>query len=161
MTGVLIGIAVRTKRKAPVTLRDAAFVSTDGIDGDHAGKRLDRAVSILASEDWAKACADLHPPADPERDLRWTARRANLLLRGLRLPRAAGARLLVGPVELEVRHQTYPCKRMEDTRPGLLKALAKDWRGGVLCEVVKPGLITAGAPARILSSPPEINRRLP
>ena len=71
--------------------------------------------------------------------LPWTTRRANLLVAGVRLPRASGGILQIGSVRLEVTAQTYPCARMEDARPGLLKALAREWRGGVTCRVVEGG----------------------
>lgn len=166
MTGHLKGIAARPARYAPVVEYDEIAIRETGLVGDHAKDRkgratTDRLVSIIAAEDWATACAELQPPADPVGDLPWTTRRANLLLEGLRLPRAAGAVLKIGDVVLEVTGQTFPCKRMEEARPGLLKALAKDWRGGVLCRVISPGLVRIGNGAEIMSSPPETERRLP
>lgn len=164
MSGRLIGIAVRPERYGELVEHDAVKIDPEGLVGDHARNRddrPDRIVSILAAEDWAAACADLEPLADPEEDLHWLTRRANLLVEGIRLPRVTGAVLKIGDVELEVRAQTYPCKRMEDARPGLLKALAKDWRGGVLCKVITSGEISKGQPVEIVSSPPEVERRLP
>lgn len=161
MTGKLTGIAIRPAWYAPMVERHEISIAADGLEGDHAGKRPDRIVSILSAADWAAACADLDPAADPIHELPWLTRRANLLLDGVRLPRAAGAVLRIGPVELEVRRQTYPCKRMEDARNGLLKALAKDWRGGVLCSVLRGGVVRLGDDALVVSSPPEITRKLP
>ena len=161
MTGRLAGIAVRPDRYAPHIDHDDIDIGLDGLDGDHAGRWPDRMVSIIAAEDWADACAALNPPADPIAELPWQARRANLLLEGVRLPRAAGAIITIGPVVLEVTGQTHPCKRMEETRAGLLKALAMEWRGGVLCRVKTPGRVRIGDTATVTSSPPEIVRRLP
>ena len=161
MAGKLTGIAIRPARYAAMVERGKTCVDGGGLEGDHAGKRPDRIVSVLAAEDWAAACADLNPPADPIAELPWLTRRANLLLEGVRLPRASGAILKIGEVELEVRKQTYPCKRMEDARPGLLKALAKNWRGGVLCSVRKGGGVRVGDDAFVASSPPETTRNLP
>jgi MOSC domain-containing protein YiiM len=64
-----------------------------GVAGDHKG--ANRAVTILAREDWEAALADLGPTDEP---LDWTARRANLLVEGVRLPRAIGATLRIGRV---------------------------------------------------------------
>ncbi len=161
MTGKLTGIAIRLARYAAMVECEEINVVADGLEGDHGGKRPDRIVSILSAEDWAAACADLDPAADPIAELPWLARRANPLLEGVRLPRAVGAVLNIGAVELEVRNQTYPCKRMEDARAGLLKTLAKDWRGGVLCSVIKGGVVRIGDDASVVSSPPEISRKLP
>ena len=57
--------------------------------------------------------------------------------------------------------QTYPCARMEEARAGLLKALAKEWRGGVTCRVLEGGRIAIGDPVEVLVRPPEVQTRLP
>ena len=80
----------------------------------------------------------------------------------MELPQAKGAVLSVGPVFLEVTGQTYPCARMEEARPGLLKALARDWRGGLTCRVVAGGHIAVGAVVNVrVRPPPEAIARLP
>jgi MOSC domain-containing protein YiiM len=43
-----------------------------------------------------------------------------------------------------VTGETDPCRRMEALHTGLFAALAKEWRGGVTCRVVKGGLLTVG-----------------
>ena len=73
--------------------------------------------------------------------LDWTARRANLLVEGVRLPRAIGATLRIGPVLLEVTYPTTPCARMDEARAGLRKALHPEWRGGVTCKVLEGGRV--------------------
>ncbi|MGD9785114.1 MAG: MOSC domain-containing protein [Hyphomicrobiaceae bacterium] len=143
-----------------------------GLIGDHKGKRSRlRAVTVLAREDWEAALAAVSradatslqalDPGLPPVDLPWTARRANLLVEGIRLPRAVGAVLSIGPVVLEVTGQTYPCRRMDEARQGLLKALASEWRGGLTCRVVQGGDVSIGDDVGIASSPPERVRRLP
>ena len=93
--------------------------------------------------------------------MKWTLRRANLLIKELRLPRVSGAVLRIGAVRLEVTAQTYPCRRMTDVHPGLMKALAKDWRGGVSCRVITGGTVRIGDIAAVESSPDERPLRLP
>jgi hypothetical protein len=67
-----------------------------GLAGDHKGAKFKRrAVTILAREAWEAALADLGPTDEP---LDWTARRANLLVEGVRLPRAIGTTLRIGRV---------------------------------------------------------------
>lgn len=161
-SGKLIGIATRPARMAAMERRDAASITVaGGLVGDHAGKRPDRLVTVLAREDWEAALAALIPPLENGGTLEWTTRRANLLVENIRLPRAPGAVLRIGEVVLEITGQTHPCARMEAARKGLLKALAPEWRGGVLCRVAEPGDIRLGDDVEIVSSPPEIERRLP
>jgi MOSC domain-containing protein YiiM len=167
MTGRLVGIARRSARRAPMQLVETADVTTGaGIDGDHKGVRFPkRGITILAREDWEAAIALLTDLAGPDfakaGPLPWTARRANLFVEGVDLPQAAGALVAIGPVRLEVTAQTYPCRRMEEAHPGLMKALGPDWRGGVTCRVLDGGPITLGDPVTVLSSPKPHRPRLP
>jgi len=159
MTATLQGIAFRSARKAPMQTGQSGFISIEtGLAGDHKGaKHKTRQITVLAEEDWAAACADLGGDALL---LKWTVRRANLLTRGLRLPRVKGAVLAIGPVRLEVTGQTYPCRRMDEAYPGLLKALAPNWRGGVTCRVLNGGNVSIGDAASLVSSPPEPSPRV-
>lgn len=149
MIGTLAGIARRTAPRAPMQLLDtSAVTSAAGIVGDCKGLKFrKRQVTVLAAEAWEIACAAVGA------DLPWTARRANLLTRNVVLPRARGALLRVGDLLLEVTGQTYPCRRMDEVTPGLLKALAPDWRGGLTCTVLEGAAIRLGDPVEILSSP--------
>ena len=158
MPGTLIAIARRTGRRAPMERLETATIDVGiGLTGDTVGPRHpQRLVTVLAREDWLAAMAALNV-----RDLvggielDWTARRANLLVSGLRLPRAKGAILRIGAVELVVTGQTHPCARMDAVQPGLLKALGSEWRGGVTCAVNNGGDIALGDCAVVVSSPPE------
>lgn len=161
-SGRLVGIARRPAPRAPMQLVERVAVTADaGLDGDHKGQKFPRrGATVLAIEDWQAALDRLTDLAGPV-PLPWTARRANLLAEGIRLPRAKGAIIAIGPLTLEVTAETYPCRRMEQTHPGLLKALAPDWRGGVTCRVLTGGDITLGDAVAILSSPSEHTPRLP
>jgi MOSC domain-containing protein YiiM len=77
------------------------------------------------------------------------------------LPRAKGGIVRIGAVRLEVTGQTYPCSRMEEARAGLLKALAPEWRGGVICLVLSGGQIELGDAVEVLVRPREVVPRLP
>jgi MOSC domain-containing protein YiiM len=129
-----------------------------GLEGDSKGaKHPSRQITVLSREAWDAALAEIGGPR-----LAWTARRANLLVAGVELPRAKGAVLGVGPVRLQVTGQTYPCARMEEAHQGLLKALARDWRGGLTCRVLAGGHIAVGAVVEVLVRPPsEAIVRLP
>lgn len=156
--GQLVGIARRSARLMPMEEVNSAIISVAaGLEGDHKGARFpDRQVTVLSVEAWLLAADEAGKPALP-----WTSRRANLLVEGVCLPRAAGGVLRVGEVTLEVTGQTVPCKRMDDALPGLRKALHPDWRGGVTCRVREGGLVKLRDQVEVLVSPPQRVIRLP
>ena len=140
------------------TVAEVSISLDAGLEGDHKGARFPlRQVTVLSLEAWRAALDDL--PGRP--DLPWTARRANLLVEGVRLPRAKGGLLAIGEVELEVTHQTVPCRRMDEAHDGLLKALHPEWRGGVSCRVARAGTVRVGDLVEVLRAPPEHRVTLP
>jgi MOSC domain-containing protein YiiM len=158
MMGRLIGIARRSRRRAPMQEVEHGLITEQlGLDGDFKGAKYPRRqITVLACEDWRAALAEV-----AQADLPWTTRRANLLVTGVDLPRAAGSILRIGAVRLEVTAQTYPCARMEEAQAGLLSALAKNWRGGVTCRVLHGGPIALGDPVEVEARAPSITRKLP
>ena len=157
--GRLAGIARRDQRGASMQETASGRITTEaGLEGDFKGRKYPfRQITVLAREDWEEALAALGAP-----DLPWTARRANLLVAGVALPRAKGGLVRIGPVLLEVTGQTYPCARMDEARQGLLKVLGKTWRGGVTCRVLEGGPIAIGDAVDVpLRPPPERLPRLP
>ncbi len=162
--GRLIGIARRPKSGAPIeTISHGEIVLGGGLSGDSKGLKFrNRGITILAREDWQSALDDLAERAGAGPiDLDWTTRRANLLVEGVRLPRARGGILRIGPVLLEVTYPTQPCVKMERAHPGLLKALHPNWRGGVTCRVIEGGAIAVGDLIDVVHAPPEQSIRLP
>lgn len=143
-------------------LIDAGEIGTDhGLTGDHKGLKFPRRqITVLAIEDWTAALAELTDLAGPVA-LAWTARRANLLVEGVELPKARGGIFRVGAIELEVTYQTVPCRRMDEIHSGLLKALSPDWRGGVTCIVRYGGLVQLGDPVSVVFAPKRHTVRLP
>ena len=131
-----------------------------GLEDDHKGAKFaKRQITIMSLEAWQTAISELGADA---LKLPWTTRRANLLVEGVRLPRARGGIVRIGAAEFEVWYPTQPCQRMEKAYPGLLKALHPDWRGGIACAVRSGGFLRLGDDVEILVSPPERRRdRLP
>jgi MOSC domain-containing protein YiiM len=162
MTGTLIGIARRGARGSPMEeIATIAIHAGGGLDGDHKGLKFPkRGVTVLAREAWEATIADLKDMFDPPQ-LPWTTRRANLLVEGVRLPRARGGVVTIGPVKLEITGETSPCQVMERAHPGLLKALHREWRGGVTCRVLEGGQVSIGDRVDVLVNPPEVTPRLP
>ena len=159
MSGTVAGLARREKSRLPMEEVAVAMLRPDvGFLGDCKGLRFpDRQVTVIAAEDWQAALLDLAGPAGPPA-LPWTARRANVLVEGLKLPRGKGSVLSLGDCLLEVTAETNPCSRMEEAWPGLREALAPGWRGGVTCKVLMGGPVSIGDAARIVKAAPERKR---
>ena len=117
---------------------EAAISLQAGLEGDSKGRFQGRQVTILFAEDWAAATQALAV------ELPWTTRRANLLVAGMPNPRSDHGLLQIGAAVLAITGQTHPCARMDEAAPGLLKALAQHWRGGLTANVHAPGAIRVG-----------------
>lgn len=161
--GQLAGIARRPAVRAPMEEIAAGHIGVDtGLAGDHKGPKFpNRRITVLAREAWEEALAELESADGSPVVLPWTARRANLLVEGVALPKARGGIVRIGPVKLEVTYPTQPCSRMEEAHVGLLKALHPDWRGGITCRVLEGGEVRIGDEVEVLVSPPEKKLRLP
>ena len=69
----------------------------------------------------------------------------------------AGQRLRVGEAELEVSVVCEPCELMEEIRPGLMTALVG--RRGMMCRVVKGGMVRQGDEVVVGSMEPVVDSR--
>ncbi len=136
----LKGIAYRLKSKGEMHTIPRALVTPErGVENDYRGHPHGRQVTVLSVEDWQLACDEL------QLDLHWTTRRANLLVEGISFsPASVGEIIQIGDLRLKITRETDPCQRMEDARPGLMKALGPDWRGGACCRVLSGGDISLG-----------------
>jgi MOSC domain-containing protein YiiM len=135
------------------TLDHVAVTRSEGVHGDfrgaiRPGKSNRRQITLIEAESWADALDELGLHA--EEIIPWWQRRANLLVRGLRLPRVPGVVVRVGAsLCIEVTRECDPCERMEALAPGLRAALTPDWRGGVCGRVIEDGIIAVGDEVRI------------
>lgn len=138
------------------TLDHVSVTCAAGVQGDFRGaikpgarRPGRRQVSLIELESWAAALDDLGVP-EAQRP-HWSTRRANLLVSGLRLPRAEGGVIAIGEsLRIEITAECDPCSRMEEVLPGLKAALLPDWRGGLLGRVIADGTIAVGDEVRIL-----------
>lgn len=103
--GRLVGIAHRSRQSAPMEECAEGLVTVArGLEGDFKGaKYRQRQITVLACEAWEAALSEIDHAT-----LSWTARRANLPVAGVRLPRAVGGVVRIGPVHREVTGQTLP-----------------------------------------------------
>ena len=143
-TGTLAGIARHGRPRGLIEELETVNITVEsGLDGDFRGAvkpggKGRRQVSLIEAGDWAAAMADL------DARIRWSQRRANLLVDGFDLPQQEGARVRIGPVLLEITQRCDPCSRMEEIAAGLKAALTPDWRCGALAKVIEGGTITIG-----------------
>ncbi len=136
----LKSIAIKTTSRAAMQQQNSAEITIEkGITGDLRGSAPDRQVTILSEPAWSKTCNSI------DADLPWTIRRANLLVDGVDFsPADVGKTVRIGEVILEITRETNPCSLMDQQHQGLKAALIPEWRGGVCCNVIKPGSIQIG-----------------
>lgn len=134
----LIGIGYKDEKRGLVKeIKQAAVTYQNGIHTDWRGRtRNHRQVTVLGAEGWEATCKDLGS------DLKWTTRRANLLLDGVDLQNTTGKQICIGDVILEVTGELTPCYRMDEQVEGLKDALVPAWRGGVTCKLITEGTIS-------------------
>lgn len=133
-------IAIKNRSRVAMQSIDSAQISVNsGILGDLRGVQKDRQITILSEEAWQKACHEI------DVELPWTTRRANLLVDGVEFDQSyVDRKIRIGEVELVITRETNPCSLMDSQQAGLTAALTPDWRGGICCNVVKPGTIKLG-----------------
>lgn len=136
--GFLRGIAMRPEKGDPMQeIAECEILAGHGLACENRN-RGDRQVTLLAAESWRDTCEELGT------QLPWTTRRANLLVEGLPLAARLNGSITIGEVILRVHKETKPCGLMDAQHEGLRKALEPAFRGGVIAEVTRGGVIRVG-----------------
>lgn len=138
--GKVIEIATHNKKGAEMVICASARVSREyGVGDDYRGViHDDRQVSVMTKENWVESCKELG------RKLHWTTRRANIYLGDIDLANSTGMLLKIGDVYLEITGELKAGRGMDKQIEGLSKVLQPNWRGGVSCKVLTPGVINEG-----------------
>src|SRR5687767_5227381 len=117
MSAILQAIWIKSARGGPMVAVDAAELVVDrGIAGNtnQGGKRQ---VTVIEEEVWNDLMRCMGAALPP------SARRANLMVRGIRLEETRGRILQVGSCRIEIYGETEPCHQMDEALPGLKNAM--------------------------------------
>ena len=131
-------IWIKRAHRGPMDRVDRAeLVAGGGVRGsaDRGGRRQ---ISIISEEAWEAAQEELGVAVDP------SARRANVMVRGIDLENARGKLLRLGACLIRVGGEVRPCERMDEAEEGLRNALRPHWRGGAFGEIVEGGTVAVG-----------------
>ncbi len=115
----------------------AELVAGRGIAGN-ANQGGWRQVTIIDEDAWRKATEELGADVDP------SARRANVMVRGLDFESSRGKKLILGECVINIRGENPPCRLMDQAQAGLQKALNPRWLAGVFGQIVQGGTIRVG-----------------
>ena len=127
----------RAKRGVMDAVPTAELVAGEGVKGS-ADRRGKRQVTLIEREAWSAMMAELSADVPP------AARRANVMLSGVRLADTRGRVLRLGSTRIRIAGETLPCERMEEACTGLRAVMRPDWRGGAFGEVITGGIISVG-----------------
>jgi MOSC domain-containing protein YiiM len=133
---------IKRAHRGPMdSAEEVVMLEDSGIEGnaDRGGRRQ---VTLIEAEVFEELRAELSPAVDP------AMRRANVLLRGIRLEGTRERLLAVGDALLRIRGETRPCERMDEALEGLRAGLDPGWRGGAYAQVEQGGRVRVGDPVR-------------
>ena len=136
--GRLEAIWIKRMKRGPMDpVAEARLLAGRGIVGN-ANQGGKRQVTLIEQEIWEELMRNLDSQLSP------SARRANLMVNGVRLAESRGRVLRVGACRLQIYGETRPCEQMDEALPGLREAMKPNWNGGAYGEVLDDGRIVVG-----------------
>ena len=136
--GRLEAIWIKRMKRGPMDpVPVANLVAGRGIEGN-ANQGGKRQVTLIEQEMWEEIMRGLGASVSP------SARRANLMLNGIRLAESSGRVLRVGTCRIRIYGETRPCYKMDEAHMGLQEAMKPNWGGGAFGEVLDDGRIEVG-----------------
>ena len=136
--GEIAAIWIKRAHGGPMdAAAEAELIAGKGIAGN-ANQGGRRQVTLIDEAAWRDAQRDVGVDVDP------TARRANVMLRGVDLADSRGKHLQIGECVVRVYGETRPCRLMDEMQSGLRAALKPHWRAGVFGEIITGGTIRVG-----------------
>jgi MOSC domain-containing protein YiiM len=145
--GEIVAIWLKRFKHGPMDpVSEAEAVEGRGLksNANQGGKRQ---ITLIDEARWREAQAELGVDVDP------SARRANVMLRGIDLERTNGRLLRLGQCVVRIYGETRPCHQMDEAEPGLRAALSPRWRGGAFAEIIEGGTIHIGDAAEWVNLP--------
>lgn len=138
MNGEVVSLWIKRAHGRPMDpVPEIELVTGKGIRGniDQGGWRH---VTIIDEGAWRTATTELGIEVDP------SARRANVLVRGIDLYDTRGRVLQMGGTLIRIGGETRPCQLMDDAQQGLRSALSPEWRAGAFGQIVEGGTLRIG-----------------
>ena len=136
--GSIVSIWIKRAHGGPMDrVGEAQLVAGRGLVGNaDQGRR--RQITLIDEAAWADALLDLDANVEP------SARRANVLLRGVDLLDSRGKILRLSDCTVRIFGESRPCHLMDEMHAGLRNALSAPWRGGAFGEILEGGAIHVG-----------------
>lgn len=136
--GRLEGIWQKRAHRGPMDAMDVGeLIAGKGLAGS-VGRSTRRQVTIIEREVWDRMQEELQAA------IPYAARRANLMISGIRLEETRGRVLRIGETQVKIGGHTTPCERMDEACEGLQAKLAPHWGGGAFGQVLVGGSIRIG-----------------
>ena len=136
--GEIVAIWIKRFKRGPMDpVAEARLVAGRGLVGN-ANQGGKRQVTLIDEARWREAQEEVGVEVPP------TARRANVMLRGIDLERSHRRLLRLGECVIRIYGETRPCEQMEEAYAGLQAAMRPHWGGGAFAEVLDDGEIRVG-----------------